>query len=352
MATSKNGGTRHTAAARALKGSTIAIVGGSRGLGLDLAREAAEAGARIALCARDPVEVERARDALEKMGATVFAQTCDASRSEEADRFVRGALVQLGPIDMLITCAAIIQVGPLETMQRSDVEEALAQIFWTAYHPTMAVLPSMRARRAGRIVHVSSFGGQLGVPHMMPYCTSKFALTGFSASLRAELAKDGITVTTITPGLLRTGAHVNVPFKGQQEKEFLWFSAGATLPLVSLPSRQAARRILRHALRGDAESTLTPAIRLLVIANAVAPGLVSRMLALQNRLLPSAEHGETAGRRGMDVASSSRSRLVRALERYGRPNAEAHHAYPGPVHIAPGPQPLVEAPPPAGGTAS
>jgi len=170
---------------------------------------------------------------------------------------------------------------------------------------------------------------------MMPYCTAKFALTGFSASLRAEVAQHGITVTTITPGLLRTGAHVNAPFKGQREKEYLWFAAGAALPLVSLPSHVAAKRILRAAMRGEAESSLSIGTRSLVVANALAPKLMSRLFALQNRLLPSAEGGSYEAKRGMDVAAQSSSRLLRALDDYGRPNAAAHDQYPGPVDVLP-----------------
>lgn len=322
-----------------LTGQTVVIVGGSRGLGLDLARQLAAAGCKIALCARDTQEVERVRNELVSTGAAVFARPCDATQPDQVEDFIAATLHRFGSLDMLITCAATIQVGPLETMSDGDVDDALEQIFWSAYYPTMAVLSHMRERKAGRIVHVSSFGGKLGVPHMLPYCTAKFALTGFSASLRSEVAQDGISVTTITPGLLRTGAHVNAPFKGQHDKEYLWFSAGATLPLVSLPSATAARRILRAAARGDAESTLTSGIRLLVIANALAPKLVSRLLSLQNRLLPSAEGGTVKPLRGMEVAARSRSRLVRALDDYGRKNADAHDQYPGPLETLP-PDPL------------
>jgi NAD(P)-dependent dehydrogenase (short-subunit alcohol dehydrogenase family) len=318
----------------ALTGQTVLITGASRGLGLDLARLLAARGVKLAICARDPDEVERARRELERPGAAVFATVCDATDRDAVQQLVRDVLARFGSLDMLITCAATIQVGPVEMMTQADVEEALAQIFWSAYHPTMAALPYMRERRQGRIVHVSSFGGKLGLPHMLPYCTAKFALTGFSASLRSELARDNITVTTVTPGLLRTGAHMNAPYKGQHEKEFLWFSAGLTLPIVSLASESAARRILKAAIRGRAEVALTAPIRALVVANAVTPGLMARLLALQNRLLPTAHGGSTQARRGMDVAAGSRSRLVRAIDKLGRANAQKHHAYPGPIHVA------------------
>ncbi len=316
-----------------LTGRTVLIAGGSRGLGLDLGRQLAARGCKLAICARDPDEVERARVELTERGAAVFAAVCDLTQRAEVEHFVRATLERFGSLDMLLTCAATIQVGPVEMMTEHDVEEALAQIFWSAYYPTMAVLPHMRERRRGRIVHVSSFGGKLGLPHMLPYCTAKFALTGFSASLRAEVAKDGISVTTVAPGLLRTGAHLNSPFKGQHDKEFLWFAAGLTLPLVSLASERAAKRILRAAEQRRAETTLTMGVRALVIANALSPQLVARLMALQNRFLPSALGGSLEPQRGMDVAARSRSRLVRAIDNIGRSNAQLHHAYPGPVHV-------------------
>jgi NAD(P)-dependent dehydrogenase (short-subunit alcohol dehydrogenase family) len=318
-----------------LTGQTVLIIGGSRGLGLDLGRELAKAGCKIAFCARDASEVERARAELAATGAAVYAARCDATQPDQVEEFVQQTLHRFGSLDMLITCAATIQVGPHEAMDEHDVEDALEQIFWSAYHPTMAVLPHMRERKGGRIVHVSSFGGKLGLPHLMPYCTAKFALTGFSASLRAEVAKYGVSVTTITPGLLRTGAHVNAPFKGQREKEYLWFTAGIALPLVSLPSHVAARRILRAATRGEAESALTAGTRMLVLANALAPNLMARMLALQNALLPSADGGSHEARLGMEVAAQSSSHLLRALDEYGRPNAIAHDQYPGPLDVLP-----------------
>ncbi|MET0287787.1 MAG: SDR family oxidoreductase [Polyangiales bacterium] len=311
-----------------LTGQTAVIVGASRGLGLVLARQLALAGCKLAICARDASELERARRELVSSGTAVFARPIDASRRDQVEDFVNATLRRFGSLDMLITCAASLEVGPLEMMSASDVEQAFEQVFWTAYHPTMAVLPHMRTRRAGRIVHVSSVGGGLGMPHMMPYCTAKSALTGFSSSLRAEVAKDGVSVTTVMPGLLRTGSHVRATMRGQREKEYLWFATGANLPLTSLSAERAARRILRAAALRRAETTLTLGTRLLVIANAVAPNLMARVLAFQDRLLPSASEGSLVAQTGRDVAAESSSRLVRAVEAYGHTNAVAHGELP------------------------
>jgi NAD(P)-dependent dehydrogenase (short-subunit alcohol dehydrogenase family) len=308
----------------------VLIVGSSRGLGLDLARAYARRGALVAVCARDPDEVARAASELADLGGSVLAEVCDATDAAQVGRMIDNVERQVGAIDVLITCAATIQVGPLECMTDADFEEAMRQIFWSAYYPTMAVLPGMRARRHGRIAHVTSFGGKLAVPHMLPYSSAKFAATGFSAGLRAEVAKDGIRVTTVAPGLLRTGAHVNAPFKGQQAKEYTWFSAGAVAPLVSLPSEVAADRIIRAIDRGAAEVTFSVGVRAAIILQAVFPGVMSKLLALQNRLLPSARGGSVEAQPGQEVARRSNSRLVNAIDRYGRRNAERHHAYPGP----------------------
>lgn len=308
----------------------VLIVGSSRGLGLDLARAYARRGAKVAVCARDPDEVARAASELANAGATVAAEVCDATAADQVARMVQNVEAQLGTLDILITCAATIQVGPLECMTTADFEEAMRQIFWSAYHPTMAVLPGMRARRRGRIGHVTSFGGKLAVPHMLPYSSAKFAATGFSAGLRAEVAKDGISVTTIAPGLLRTGAHVNAPFKGQHAKEYAWFSAGAVAPLISLPSEKAAARIIRAIDRGTAEITLSLGVRAAIILQALMPTATARLMALQNRLLPSARGGSSEARAGQEVARASDSRFIRAIDRYGGPNADRHHEYPGP----------------------
>jgi NAD(P)-dependent dehydrogenase (short-subunit alcohol dehydrogenase family) len=216
-----------------LTGQTAVIVGASRGLGLMLARELAKAGCKLALCARDANELERARRELVTTGAAVFARPVDATRADQVEDFVHATLRRFGSLDMLITCAAASAVGPLETIGSHHVEQAFEQVFWPAYYPTMAVLPHMRERKAGRVVHVSALEGSSDGTNLMPYSTARSALTGFSTSLRAEVAKDGVSVTAA---------------------------------LSSLVTELAARRILRAAAERKAESPLTLGVRLLMAA--------------------------------------------------------------------------------------
>jgi NAD(P)-dependent dehydrogenase (short-subunit alcohol dehydrogenase family) len=197
-----------------LIGKTVLITGGSRGLGLLLAREFGKQGARLALCARDPEELTRAREELEWCGAEVCTYPCDITSQEQVKQAVRSVEERFGPIDILVNNAGIIQVGPMELMTPEDYEEALRTHFWGSLYMTLEALPGMRQRRQGRIVNIASFGGKVSVPHLLPYNVSKFAQVGLSEGMRAELAKDGILtadllglVNRLLPGPGGIGTH-------------------------------------------------------------------------------------------------------------------------------------------------
>jgi NAD(P)-dependent dehydrogenase (short-subunit alcohol dehydrogenase family) len=187
----------------------------------------------------------------------------------------------------------VIQVGPLEHMTVEDFEEAMRVHFWGPLYATLAALPHLRKRETARIVNISSIGGRIAIPHLVPYSASKFALVGLSDGLRSELAKEGIYVTTVCPGLMRTGSHVNARFKGKREEEFAWFAVGDSLPVTSMAGRRAARRIVEACRYGEPTLILTPQAKAVAIANTVAPNLVARLLELAARLLPGpSENGD------------------------------------------------------------
>lgn len=185
-----------------------------------------------------------------------------------------------------INNAGIIQVGPLDHMTLADYEDAMSTRFWGPLYMVMAALPHMRRQGGGRIVNVSPIGGTIAVPHMLPYSASKFALAGLSEGLRAELARDRIVVTTVCPGLMRTGSPVNATYKGQRPQEYAWFAISDSLPLASIDARRAARQIINACRYGDAELIITGQARLAVLARAAAPEMFAEAMALMNRLLP------------------------------------------------------------------
>jgi NAD(P)-dependent dehydrogenase (short-subunit alcohol dehydrogenase family) len=267
-------------------GTVVVITGGSRGLGLVLARTLIEHGARVAICARDADELGRARQELEQLGGEVFSAQCDVTDRDDVLRFMASVEDDFGPIDILINNAGVIQVGPVEHMTADDFEHALSVNLRGPLHAMLAVLPAMRRRKAGRIVNIASIGGKVAIPHLAPYSTSKFALVGLSEAMRAELIKDGIYVTTVCPGLMRTGSPRHGLFKGNHQAEYAWFTIGDSLSVTSISAESAADQIIRGFARGDAEVTISPQARLASLVHGVAPGLVQEALGVVARFMP------------------------------------------------------------------
>jgi short-subunit dehydrogenase len=270
------------------RGKTALVTGGSRGLGLILARELVAQGANVAVCAREAGELERAQDDLSnvRQDTRVLPLVCDLTQRQEVEHMVRSVQSQFSSIDVLINNAGIIQVGPHEEMKIEDYEEAMKVNFFGALYVTLAVLPEMRRRRNGRIVNISSIGGKLSIPHLLPYSCSKFALTGLSEGLRAELAKDGIVVTTVCPGLMRTGSSRHAYFKGKHRAEHAWFSISDALPVISMNAERAARQILDACRQGKAELILTLPAQVAVLLHSLLPGSTVDLLGVINRFLP------------------------------------------------------------------
>jgi NAD(P)-dependent dehydrogenase (short-subunit alcohol dehydrogenase family) len=294
-------------------GKSVLITGASRGLGLVLARQLVDAGARVAICARHGRELEVAVQDLRERGGDVLSMPCDVRDPEQVRVMVKGVHTQWGSLDVLINNAGVIEVGPLEAMTLEDFQRAMDTHYWGTLHTVLAVLPAMRQRGWGRIINIASFGGKQAVPHMLPYTASKFALVGLSHGLRTELARDGILVTTVCPGLMRTGSPRNATFKGQHRYEYAWFSISDALPLLSMDVEKAAQQILRACQRGDAEAIVGGPAKAAVTFQAIAPGLMTELLSVVNRLLPSMGGIGTQPARGYESESSLSPSLLTRL---------------------------------------
>ncbi len=275
-----------------LRGRTVLITGGTRGLGLELARQAGSAGARVAICGRDADTLARARESLSQMGAAVLATTCDVTDRNQVAELIRSVQAGFGHIDVLINNAGMVEVGPVGAMTAVDFERDMATNFWGPLNAILAVLPHMRSRGEGRIVNIASIGGKLSVPHLLPYSSSKFALVGLSEGLRAELRASGILVTTVCPGLMRTGSPRHATFKGRHDAEYTWFNLADNFPLLSMDVERAARRILRAVRHGNSHVVLSLPAKVADKVHGLFPGLTSDALGLANRLLPSTESHE------------------------------------------------------------
>ena len=298
-----------------LGGKVVLITGSSRGLGLALAEEFAAQGARLVICARDERELETARARLAATGTEVLAVPCDVAVQDDVQSLVNQATARFGHIDVLVNNAGVIQVGPLESQTLADFQEAMDVMFWGTVYPTLAVLPQMRRRGSGHIANITSIGGKVSVPHLLPYGCAKFAAVGFSEGLRAELGREGIQVTTVVPGLMRTGSHLNAYFKGKNQEEFTWFSLGATLPVAAMSARRAARRIVAAVRRGQAEIILSPQAKALAMLHGVAPGMTADLLGIVTRVLPQAEGRDRDRHLGRESETAITRSFVTALGR-------------------------------------
>ena len=277
----------------------VVVITGARGLALTMARQLAREGARLTLLARNAEELEEARQQLGRYTEDVETIECDVGRREDIERALNQVIERYGLIDVLINNAGVIQCGPLEHMQVADFEDAMRVHVWGPLYAMMAVTPNMSQQGGGRIVNITSVGGKVAVPHLAPYVASKFAGVGLSDAMRNELRGRGIRVTTVCPGLMRTGSHVNAMFKGKHEAEFAWFSIGNAMPFLSVSAERAARQILDACRHGDPYLTVGMPARILIVANTLFPSLMGDVLAMVSRLLPgprrTAETDETRG---------------------------------------------------------
>lgn len=278
-----------------LHGRRAVVTGGSRGLGFAIARELREQGARVAICARGEEQLFRAQA---KLGDDVVAIPCDVSDRAQVDAFID----DVGPVDVLINNAGVIAVGPWQTQTHEDFREMMDIQFWGLVHTTLAVLPSMIERGGGRIANVTSVGGKVSVPWLLPYSSAKFAAVGFSEGLRGELAGTGVKVTTVVPGLMRTGSFLAAYFKGDRAPlEYSLFAPLSGTPATTVSAERAARRVVAALRRGDPEITLGLHAKLAARATGIAPGAVQTALSLVARALPEV-HG-TERVRGSEVDS-------------------------------------------------
>src|SRR5438034_3571947 len=306
-----------------LRDKVVVITGGSRGLGLVLARYDCARGGIVALIARDPEELARAKTDLAPSGGKTLTIQCDLLNSGQIQLSVQQIIDRFSKIDILINNAGYIELGPLEHMTPEDFDRAMRLHFWAPFELISQIVPEMRIWGGGRIVNISSIGGKIAVPHMAPYSASKFALTGLSDALRAELARDNIHVTTVAPGMMRTGSHVNAKFKGRHDVEFAWFAASAGAPLISMNADRAARKILAACRRGQPSLTLTFAARTAILGNALFPNLAGYMMKIVNRFLPGT--GDEAGNKSQAGAQMHRLTprwLTRSADRATQKNNE------------------------------
>ncbi len=292
----------------------VLITGAAGGLGTALARRYARHDARLILNGRNLAKLQETKTALLHEGVLRAPADCLLLPADLTDRgAVQGLIDQafghFERIDVLLNVAGVIEVGPIEDQTIDTFEHVMRNNFFSALYTTLTALPRLLEQTplipSGRgsehrasIVNISSIGGKMAVPHLLPYTAAKFAMTGLSEGLHAELRSKGVRVITVCPGLMRTGGEDHAAFVGDVEKEKAWFELAAKTPGLSASVNTAADDIFRAEQRGAAEITISPQAWLAARIVGIAPGAVSTVSSLINSyLLPQPTAGPTTPQR-------------------------------------------------------
>lgn len=303
------------------------VAGASRGLGLAVARELGNAGQRVVITARTADDLRRATALLDAEGVSAIARVQDVGDAAAARELVADVETEHGPIETLITVAGMLKVGPLPD-RAEDYDEPIDTMLRGPINMVHAVLPRMRRRGHGRIGIVTSIAAIVPTPHLVPYTAAKYGAIGFAQGLTEELQGEPISVTTIVPGLMRTGGHWHADYTGRPGQEYAWFALLSSLPIISIAADRAAGIIVRGVLAGRTKIIFTPLARVGEVAYRISPRATVSLLGLTNRLLPRPADGHAPGYiAARDISSSLYDRVTtlgrRAIDQLNQVGAHA-----------------------------
>jgi 3-oxoacyl-[acyl-carrier protein] reductase len=188
-----------------LRGRTALVTGGSRGIGAAISRALAEAGAAVAINYRERSdEAAKLAEELRKTGVSVITAQADVSLANAVSKMVEVVQSKLAPIDILINNAGIAITRGIDDLSETDFDQTIATNLKSTFLCTQAVLPTMRAKKWGRIVNISS-GAARGAGAIGPhYNASKAGVEGLTRGYAARLVKEGVTVNAVAPSLIET----------------------------------------------------------------------------------------------------------------------------------------------------
>jgi short-subunit dehydrogenase len=262
------------------RGHTVLITGASSGIGAALAREFARRGADLVLAARRTDRLADLAQEIERSGQRAIAVACDVTKDGDVERAVAAARAAFGRIDVVVANAGFGVVGPVERLTLEDYRRQFETNVFGVLRTIWATLDDVKRTR-GRFVVIGSVSGHIATPGSSPYAMSKFAVRALADALGHELARDGVSVTLISPGFVDSEIR-RVDNHGQ-------LSASAADPVPSwlvMPVEGAARHIVNAVARRRREAVITGHGRAFVFLNRHAPWLTSaviRMFGVRSR---------------------------------------------------------------------
>jgi len=194
-----------------LAGRIAVVTGGTRGIGLAIARALAEDGASVVVSGRDAARLESAVTELEGLGAAAVGVTADQSKREDCDRLVDAAKERFGRIDVLVNNAGITRDQLLVRMKDDELDQVMDTNLRGVFLMTRAVAKSMMRQKSGRIVNITSTAGAMGNPGQVNYSAAKAGVIGLTKAAARELAHWNILVNAVAPGLIETDMTAGLP---------------------------------------------------------------------------------------------------------------------------------------------
>jgi short-subunit dehydrogenase len=190
-------------------------------------------------------------------------------------------------------------------MTIKDYQHAMNVNFWAPLYTMMACLPHFRKHHEGKIVNITSIGGKIAVPHMLPYSASKFAFVGLSEGMQNELQKEDIQVMTVVPYLMQTGSPRNITVKGDHEKEYAWFKTLGSSPHVAQDPKVVAKKVI-HALEyNKSQPTISYLERLASFSKELAPGFLRFLMFYTDKLMPETGPEGFTAKKGFESESEA-----------------------------------------------
>ena len=187
----------------ALAGSTAVVTGASRGIGRAIALRLAEAGADLALWARDGVALQRVADEVVALGGRAQPIVCDVTDSSAVERAAELVRQALSPVRVVVNNAGAVLRKPTAAITDAEWRRVMAVNLDGTFHVTRAFLPDLTAA-SGRIINISSIAGREGTPLLAAYCAAKHAVIGLTRALAEELRAAKVSVNAICPGSVDT----------------------------------------------------------------------------------------------------------------------------------------------------
>ncbi len=266
-----------------LQGKVVLITGGSSGIGRATALRLAESGARVAVAARTVEALDEVVAKARQHGTDALAVPTDVSEPEQCKRAVAAVVDHFGRLDVLLCCAGISLRAPFADCEPAVLEKVMRVNFFGTMHMTWNAIPHVKRTR-GSLVAITSLTGKRGTPFYAVYGASKFAIQGLYASLRLELAPDGVHVGVVAPGFVDTPLRDKV--LGPDGR--VW-PTPPPLPFRLWPLAKCVDRIVRLLVNRRGEALLPAFVRpLLALDEAVGGRLGDWYLGRKFKALNSA----------------------------------------------------------------